>query len=91
MIKHRQLAPTMGHVSDDLLTNSISSSNSNNILENGMILSFGAWICIADGAGSFTSHLDDPKDVGSHHTDEDLAQDNPAAQAATTQNPPEDT
>ena len=81
----------MGHVSDDLLTNSISSSNSNNILENGMILSFGAWICIADGAGSFTSHLVDPKDVWSHHADEDLAQDNPAAQAATTQNPPEDT
>ena len=64
----------MGQNSDDLLTNSMASSNSGNILEKGRILSFGSWIYIADGSGGFTSHIADPKDAGSHHADEDLAQ-----------------
>ena len=81
----------MGRVSDDLSTNSMASSNFNNILENDTILSFEIWICIADGSGGFTSHLADPENAGSHHTDVDLAQDNLAAQAATTQNPPKNT
>ena len=73
-VKHRQLASTVGRVSDDLSTNSMASSNFNNILEKDTILSFEIWICIADGSGGFTSHIADPKDAGSHHADEDLAQ-----------------
>ena len=69
----------------------MASPNSDNILEKGTILSFGAWTYIADGSGGFTSHLADPENAGSHHTDVDLAQDNLATQAATTQNPPENT
>jgi len=56
-----------------------------------MILSFRAWIYVADKSGGFTNHLADLEDVGSHHTDESPAQVNLAAQAATTQIPPKKT
>jgi len=88
-VKHRQLAPTMGPISDDLPTNSMVSPNFNNALEEGTTFTFGSWTCIADGSGGFTNHLADQESVESNSTDQ-LLSNNSASQAAITKNPPED-
>ena len=59
MVKHRQLAPAVGQVSDDPLTDSMASPSQDGILEKGTALTFRSWTCIANGSGGFTSHLDD--------------------------------
>ena len=82
-VKHRQLAPTVGPISDDLPMNSMASSNSDNILEKGMLLSFGSWIYIANGSGGFTSHLVDLENMEPHLSDEILAQNNSETQVAS--------
>ena len=80
----------MGQNSDDLLTNSMASSNSGNILEKGRILSFGSWIYIADGSGGFTSNLVNSENVERSLLNEALSQDNSAAPVADLESPPED-
>jgi len=62
-VKHRQLAPTVRHDSDDLLANSMASLNLDNILEKGTTLSFGDWIFVADGSGGFTTHLSGEQNI----------------------------
>ena len=63
MVKHRQLAPTMGLVSDDLPTNFMASPNRNDALDQGTTFTFRSWTYVADGSGGFTNHLDDHESV----------------------------
>ena len=88
-VKHRQLAPTVGPISDDLPTNSMVSPNFNNALEEGTTFTFGSWTCIADGSGGFTNHLADQESVESNSTDQ-LPPNNSAAPEANIENPLED-
>ena len=89
-VKHRQLASTVGPISDDPSTNSMASSNSSNVLEKGTILSFGSWIYIADRSGGFTSHLVNPENVESSLDNEALIPNNSVTQVANTENTPEE-
>ena len=69
-VKHRQLAPTVGQVSNDLLANSMASPNHDDALEKGTTCTFGSWTYIADGSGDFTNHLDDREDLESDSTNQ---------------------
>ena len=55
MVKHRQLAPTVGPLTKDHQKNSMASLDDNPMLEKGTSLRIGSWIFIADGSGSFRS------------------------------------
>jgi len=65
MVKHRQLAPTVGPLATDRQKNSMASLDVNPVLEKGTSLRVGSWIFIADGSGSFKScSIDqDPSEV----------------------------
>ena len=89
MVKHRQLAPTMGLVSDDLPTNFMASPNRNDALDQGTTFTFGSWTCVVDGSGGFTNHLDGCEVVESISTNQHLLN-NSATSAAGAENPPED-
>ena len=82
MVKHRQLAPTMGLVSDDLPTNFMASPNRNDALDQGTTFTFRSWTYVADGSGGFTNHLDDHECVESNSNDQ-LPSNNPAPQQPT--------
>ena len=58
-VKHRQLAPTVGRISDDHQANSMGSPNHDDALDKGTTLTFMSWTCVADGSGGFTNYLDD--------------------------------
>ena len=88
-VKHRQLVPTVGQVSDDPPPNSIASPNHDDALEKGTPFTFGSWTCIADGSGGFTNHFDDRQAVESVSTNQHLSK-NSAAPAAGAKNPPEE-
>ena len=85
MVKHRQLVPTMGPISGDLPTNSMSSPNFDNALEKGTTFTFGSLTCVEDGLGGFTNHLANQESSNPLPPPK-----NSATQDATTQNPPED-
>ena len=79
-VKHRQLAPTVGRISDDHQANSMGSPNHDDALDKGTTLTFMSWTCVADGLGGFINHLDNHQDVGSVSTNQNLP-DNSAALA----------
>ena len=61
----------MGQITDDLLMDSMATSDFTNTIEKGTTFIFGSWICVADGSGVFTSHLAKSKgleDDGTAHT-----------------------
>ena len=53
MVKHRQLAPTVGPLDKYRQKNPMASLDDNPMLEKGTSLRVGSWIFIADGSGSF--------------------------------------
>ena len=53
MVKHRQLAPTVGPLANDRQKNTMAFLNDNSVLEKGTPLRIGSWIFIADGSGGF--------------------------------------
>jgi len=55
MVKHRQLAPTVGPLANDRQKNSMAPLNDNLVLENGTSFRVSSWIFIADGSGGFES------------------------------------
>jgi len=60
MVKQRQLAPTVGQVSDDPLVNAMVIFKFPIImLKEGTTFIFGSWICVANAQGGFDSHLND--------------------------------
>ena len=72
----------MGPCFDDLLVNSMASSNGDNALEKGTTFTFQSWTYIADGSGGVTNHLDDHECVESNSNDQ-LPSNNPAPQQPT--------
>ena len=74
MVKHRQLVPIVGPVSDDPPTNSTASPNHDGTLEKGTTLTFGSWSCMADGSGGFTNRLDDQRPEESDSPNQQLPQ-----------------
>ena len=67
-VKHPQLAPTVGQVSDDLPVNLMASPNHDDALKKGTTFTFGSWTCVADGSGGFSNHLDDHTNVDLYST-----------------------
>ena len=58
MVKHRQLAPTVGLLAKDLQKNSIAHFNFGfPAIDTGTTFVFGSWVCITNGSGGFYSHL----------------------------------
>ena len=53
MVKHRPLAPTVGHLANDRQKNSMASLDDPPVLEKGTSFRVGSWIFIADGSGGF--------------------------------------
>ena len=88
-VKHRQLAPTVGRISDDHQANSMGSPNHDDALDKGTTLTFMSWTCVADGSGCFTNHLDDHQVVESIPTNQHLLNNSTALEAGV-ENPPED-
>ena len=61
MVKHRQLAPTMGLLAKDQQKNSMASFEfSFPAINAGTTFVFGSWVCIANGSGGFSSHPINP-------------------------------
>jgi hypothetical protein len=61
MVKHRQLAPTVGHIAKNQQKNSMTSFDfSFPAIDPGTTFVFGSWVCIADGTEGFSSHLINP-------------------------------
>jgi hypothetical protein len=60
-VKHRQLARQVGALIEDPLASSMASFNLTVAPEEGAAYIFGSWVCIANGSGSFDSHLANPK------------------------------
>ena len=61
MVKHRQLAPTVGPLANDRQKNSMASFGfSFPAIDAGTTFVFGSRACVADGSGSFSSHLINP-------------------------------
>ena len=61
MVKHRQLAPTVGLLAKDQQKNSMASFEfSFPAINVGTTFVFGTWVCIANGSGGFSSHLINP-------------------------------
>jgi len=52
MVKHRQLAPTVGPPANDGQKKPMAPLNDNPVLENGTSFRVGSWILIADGLGT---------------------------------------
>ena len=64
MVKHRQLAPTVGLIAKGQQKNSMASFDfSFPAIDAGTTFVFGSWVCITDGSGSFSSHLINPTSV----------------------------
>ena len=59
MVKHRQLAPTVGPLAKDRQKNSMAFLNDTPVLEKGTAFCVGSWIFIADGSGGFKNYLID--------------------------------
>ena len=59
MVKHRQLAPTVGPLANNRQKKSMASFDDNPVLEKGISLRIGSWIFIANGSGGFESHSAD--------------------------------
>jgi len=55
MVKHRQLAPTVGPLAKYRQKNPMASLDDNPMLEKGTSLRVGSWIFITDGSGGFKS------------------------------------
>ena len=55
MVKHRQLAPTVGPLANNRQKNSMASLDDTSMLEKGTSLRIGSWIFVADGSGGFES------------------------------------
>jgi hypothetical protein len=61
-VKHRQLARQVGVRIEDPPANLMASFQfTRSVLYQGMTFVFGSWVCIADGAGSFSRFLVDMK------------------------------
>ena len=61
MVKHLQLAPTVGPLAKDQQKNSMASFEfSFPAIDAGTTFMFGSWVCIANGSGGFSSHLVNP-------------------------------
>ena len=59
-VKHRQLAPTVGPISNDPSTNPMATFNFSTAMpEEATTFIFGSWICVDNGQGGFHSHLAD--------------------------------
>ena len=72
MVKHRQLAPTVGPLANDRQKNSMTPLDDNLVLENGTSFRIDHWIFIADGSGGFESRsinqdLPEVPKVAKHH------------------------
>ena len=65
MVKHQQLAPTVGPLTNDRQKNPMASLDGNPVLEKGTSLRVGSWIFVADGSGGFESRSinQDPPEV----------------------------
>ena len=59
MVKHRQLAPTVGPLANDRWKNSMALLDDNPVPSKGTSFCVGSWIFVADGSGGFKSHLID--------------------------------
>ena len=59
MVKHRQLTPTVGPLTNDRQKNSMASLDDNPVLEKSTSFHVGSWIFVADGSGGFESHSTD--------------------------------
>jgi hypothetical protein len=63
-VKHQQLARQIGAFIEHPLKNSMASlSFTSTVLDEGTTLVFGSWICVANGLGSFNSHLVDSREL----------------------------
>ena len=61
MVKHRQLAPTVGPLAKDQQKNLMASFEFNfPAIDAGTTFVFGSWVCIANGSGGFSNHLINP-------------------------------
>ena len=56
-VKHRQLAPTVGQISDDPPTNAIAIFKFLVAMPKGTTFIFESWVSVADAHGGFRSHL----------------------------------
>jgi len=65
MVKHQQLAPTVGPLANDRQKNPMASLDGNPVLEKGTSLRVGSWIFVADGSSGFESRSinQDPPEV----------------------------
>ena len=64
MVKHRQLAPTVGLIGKDQQKNLMASFGfSFPAIDAGTTFIFGSWVCIANGSGGFSTHLIDPANM----------------------------
>ena len=59
MVKHRQLVPIVGPLTNDRQKNPMASLDDNLVLEKGTSLHIGSWIFVADGSGGFKSRTID--------------------------------
>ena len=55
MVKHRQRAPTVGHLANNHQKNLMAPLYNNPVLEKGTSFRVGSWIFVANGSGSFES------------------------------------
>ena len=56
MVKHRQLAPTVGPLANNRQKNSMASLDDTPVLEKSTSLRVGSWILLTDGSGGFESY-----------------------------------
>ena len=63
-VKHRQLAPTVGPISNDPSTNPMATFNFSTAMpEEGTTFIFGSWVCVANAPGGFHSHLNNSAEL----------------------------
>ena len=77
MVKHRQLAPTVGSLTNDRQKNSMAPLDVNSVPSEGTSFCVGSWIFVADRSGGFKSRIIDqsaPKipEATSHHEIDDF-------------------
>ena len=77
MVKHRQLAPTVGPLANDRQKNPIAPLDDNSVPTEGTFFYVGSWIFVIDGSGSFKSRSINqvsPKvpEATSHHEFDDF-------------------
>ena len=77
MVKHRQLAPTVGPLANDHQKNPIAPLDDNSMPLEGNSFRVGSWIFVADGLGDFKSRpinqaTQEVPEATSHHEFDDF-------------------